>query len=49
VDAIGTDSTKWPADMSDAYRLVTHHAVMAVYGVDPQATDAGPARARATE
>jgi hypothetical protein len=49
VDAIGTDSTKWPADMNDAYRLVTHHVVMAVYGVDPQAADAKPAGARAAD
>lgn len=33
------NAAKWPADVNEAYRLITHHVLMAVYGVEqPTAT-----------
>ncbi len=32
--ALGQDAAKWPADVNEAYRLVTHHVLMAVYNID---------------
>lgn len=31
---IGENTDKWPSDVNDAYRMVAHHAIAAVYGVD---------------
>lgn len=31
---IGEHVDQWPADVNDAYRMVAHHAIAAVYGVD---------------
>ncbi len=31
---LGTHKDQWPADVNDAYRLVSHHMLMAVYNID---------------
>ncbi len=36
---LGENPDKWPADVQDGYRAVTHHVLMALYGVPVDAAD----------